>query len=633
MTRTTIPTTTRTMAADGIRSADGRTDPAGSRRTDPAGGRRTDPAGPAAQDPAGKGAGEPAAVDPAEPAGDDPAGPAAVGPAHPAAVDPAHPAAVDPADPAAVGPAHPAAVGPADPGAEKHGGPRGRQTSRPGLTVRARILIVVLALTGVTLLVAGGSAWVLQRERVDDTIDATLRHAATDFASFAGGVRPETDVRTLLYDGMLRAVPATNQGMLGFVGERLELTLPSGPDLAGDAALVDRLTADLAGLAAGDGGGSARISSAATPTGQYRYALVPVTVGDAVAGGLVIAVDRSAEQAPVDEAFATYAAVSVAAFALLAVVGWVMAGRLLSPVRHLREAAEQISDTDLSRRIPVRGNDDLSQLTRTVNAMLARLEDSFASQRRLLDDAGHELRTPITIVRGHLEVMDPADAGDAAATRELALRELDRMHRLADDLLILAKAEQPHFVQPAPTSLGELLDNVLDQARPLGERRWRVDERVEADAVVDAQRLTQALLQLAANAVTFSAPGSTVAVGSALRGDRLHLWVRDEGVGIPPEEQDRIFGRFVRTSGRARPGEGAGLGLAIVAAIAAGHGGTARVSSVPGAGSTFVLDLPARGVVRPAGSNDDDGGPGPWRLAGGGGRDGDAAGPARGLAG
>src|SRR5699024_2917573 len=138
------------------------------------------------------------------------------------------------------------------------------------------------------------------------------------------------------------------------------------------------------------------------------------------------------------DTFRTYALVAAAALVVLAAVAWVLAGRLLRPVRALREAAEQISDTDLSRRIPVTGTDDLSELTRTVNDMLARLETSFRSQRLLLDDAGHELRTPITIVRGHLEVMDPADPDDAAATRELALSELDRMHRLTDDLVLLA---------------------------------------------------------------------------------------------------------------------------------------------------------------------------------------------------
>src|SRR5699024_1575767 len=112
----------------------------------------------------------------------------------------------------------------------------------------------------------------------------------------------------------------------------------------------------------------------------------------------------------------------------------------------LRTTAARISDTDLTTRIPVAGNDDISVLATTFNNMLDRLAEAFASQRRLLDDAGHELRTPLTIIRGHLELMDPADAADAAETQELALHELDRMHRLADDLVLLAKSEAPDFI-------------------------------------------------------------------------------------------------------------------------------------------------------------------------------------------
>lgn len=462
-------------------------------------------------------------------------------------------------------------------------------TSR-GLTVRARILVLVLALTGLTLLVAGGTAFVLQRNRVDDAIDASLHRTTAEFSAYASDAARTggADPREIIYGGMVREVPGPSEGMVGFVDGRLEYTMPSGLALADDAELVAHLTGRLEAAT-----GSGRIASVTTAAAEYRYALVPVTVDDVGVGALVVAFDRAAEQASVTDTFRTYALVSAASFAVLALVGWLLSGRLLRPVRQLRETAEKISETDLSGRIEVSGTDDLSDLARTFNAMLARLEDAFTSQRRLLDDAGHELRTPITIVRGHLELMDPADPADAAATRELALSELDRMHRLADDLVMLARSEQPDFVQPAPAPLGPLIDNVLDQARPLGERRWRVDERLEAEACVDAQRLTQAMLQLVANAVKFSEDGSTVAIGSALRGDRLHLWVRDEGIGIAPEQRERIFDRFARASGEAGRREGAGLGLAIVAAIAEAHRGTVRVDSHPGAGSLFLLDLPA----------------------------------------
>jgi signal transduction histidine kinase len=279
---------------------------------------------------------------------------------------------------------------------------------------------------------------------------------------------------------------------------------------------------------------------------------------------------------------------------IVGIVAWVVSGRLLAPLRDLRRTAEQISESDLSGRIAVNGSDDVAELTRTVNAMLGRLEASFVSQRRLLDDAGHELRTPITIVRGHLELMDPADPDDARQTRDLAISELDRMRRLTDDLVMLAKADSPQFVSPRPTALGPLLDNALDQVRPLGDRRFVVDARLEAEASVDPQRLTQALIQLAANAVKFSEPGTQVALGSAIVGGRLRLWVRDEGRGIAEDDLEDVFQRFGRgTSPGADQPEGAGLGLAIVRAIAHGHDGEVSVRSRVGVGSTFTLDLPA----------------------------------------
>jgi two-component system, OmpR family, sensor kinase len=317
---------------------------------------------------------------------------------------------------------------------------------------------------------------------------------------------------------------------------------------------------------------------------------VPVTVvGDPASAVLVFVQDRSAEHAELTATYRTYGLVALASLILIGAVGWLVAGRLLSPLRLLGSTARRITDSDLSGRIPVTGHDDVSELTRTVNAMLDRLETAFDSQRELLDDAGHELRTPLTILRGHLELLDPTDAAEVAATRALALDEVDRMHRLVDDLVTLAKAERPDFARPAPVDVGRLIDDVLDKA--LGTRRWVIDERTEATARLDSQRITQGLLQLAANAVKFSAPDSTIALGSRVADGRVRLWVRDDGQGVSPEDAERIFERFAR--GHAGRGvEGSGLGLPIVVAIAEAHGGRILLDSRPGQGSTFTLDLP-----------------------------------------
>jgi signal transduction histidine kinase len=290
----------------------------------------------------------------------------------------------------------------------------------------------------------------------------------------------------------------------------------------------------------------------------------------------------------------TFAIVAAVSLLLITVSAYAVAGRLLRPVRQLKEAARSISHTDLTRRIEARGNDDLTDLTHTVNDMLDRLQEAFAAQRQFLDDAGHELRTPITIVRGHLELLDAHDPQEVEQTIQLVTDEVDRMSRMVDDLILLAKSRRPDFLRREPVAIGDLADEVIDKLRPLGERSWAVDERASVTALLDRQRTTQALLQLGANALRHTSPGDTIAVGTGVVGEELQLWVRDTGVGVAHEHQQRIFERFYQVD-VAR--HGGGLGLSIVHAIALAHGGTVSVRSVLGQGSTFTLALPLNPTI------------------------------------
>jgi signal transduction histidine kinase len=224
--------------------------------------------------------------------------------------------------------------------------------------------------------------------------------------------------------------------------------------------------------------------------------------------------------------------------------------------------------------------------------MLDRLESAFRTQRRFLDDVGHELRTPITVVRGHLDLMDPSDPGEVTGTVDLVSDELRRMSRLVDDLIVLARSEQPDFVVVAAVDVTSLLDDVFAKMSGMARRGWSLDAVAEGTVLLDRDRITQALLELATNAVRHTVEGDVVALGGA----RLRLWVRDSGPGISPDDVERVFGRFVRGSGE----RGSGLGLAIVAAVAHGHGGRVVVDSRPGEGATVVLDLPVAPGSEPA---------------------------------
>lgn len=465
------------------------------------------------------------------------------------------------------------------------------------ISVRTRVMATVLVVAALGMLLAGLTSHLIQHQRMDARIDAALAQEVGEFRALAAtGVDPRTGapfttVEALFFVALERNIPDRNEGILAMIDGDVEL-VPS-TDVAPIRLEDDERFVELLRDVPLDA--QVRVMTADSDLGRLHYVAVPVRVeGDPAAGVYTVAYARDLEQVVVTDSARTYGAVSVVALIVVGAVGWVVAGRLLQPVRLLNETAQRISETDLSGRIPVTGNDDLSELARTVNAMLDRLEAAFAAQREFLDDAGHELRTPVTIVRGHLELMQPGDADDVAETRSTALDELDRMQRLVDDLALLAKSQRPDFVRPAPVELDRLTDEVIDKARPLGHREWLVDARAQAAVELDAQRVTQAWLQLIANAVKFTRPGQIVAIGSRISGGAVQLWVRDTGPGVAPADAERIFERFVRAE-TGRGVDGSGLGLAIVRAIAEAHGGRVRVDSTPGQGSTFVMELPVVG--------------------------------------
>ncbi|WP_216843703.1 sensor histidine kinase [Phytoactinopolyspora alkaliphila] len=457
----------------------------------------------------------------------------------------------------------------------------------------------MLGAAALGLLVAGSTSYLVQRERVDQRIDDNLAQEVGEFRELvAGGVDPETgtpftSVDRLLIVALQRNVPGANEGMLGIIDGEVAWLPSSAVDL--------RLHQDaefLADVNALPAQASVRARTADGSLGSLRYVAVPVTVGGDPANGVyVIAYSRDLEHAELVDSYRTYALVALASLALIGGVAWAVVGRLLRPLRLLRETAQRISDTDLSGRIPIDGRDDVSQIAYAVNAMLDRLEDAFGAHREALDDAGHELRTPITIIRGHLELMDAGDPADVSEARSLALDELDRMHRLVEELITLAKAQRPDFIRPQHVELGRLVDDVIDKARGMGERRWRVDSRPEAVIEADEQRLTQALLQLISNAVSFTGPDDTVAIGAEVQlGHSARIWIRDSGPGIAPEHADAVFERFARADGSGR-GEGSGLGLAIVRAIAHAHNGEVTLASTVGLGSVFTIVLPADRII------------------------------------
>jgi two-component system OmpR family sensor kinase len=231
----------------------------------------------------------------------------------------------------------------------------------------------------------------------------------------------------------------------------------------------------------------------------------------------------------------------------------------------------------------------MAELARTFNAMLARLEEAFRTQKEFVSDAGHELRTPITVVRGHLELLGD-DPEERAEVLEIVTDELDRMSRFVDDLLLLAKARRPDFLRLEDVDLDMLTEELLAKASALAPRDWQLDAVATGRLTADRQRLTQAVMNIARNAADQTAEGDQIALGSALHQGEARVWVRDSGPGVPEAERELIFDRFAQGG---RHSDGAGLGLAITRAVADAHGGRVEVASTEGRGATFTIVVPA----------------------------------------
>jgi len=462
--------------------------------------------------------------------------------------------------------------------------------ARTSVSVRARITATVALLVLAGLVVAGVVVATIESRRLDQQVTAEIDQEFAEFAKLQDkGVNPATgepfeSPQAMVRQFMESNVPDDNELLIGWWDDRVQAQSPRWNEISRSAWFPDAVRPLLAD------NGTTTVDS---PYGDLEIATQSVSQGTDT-GALVVVTFLDRSRAGLHETMRTYAIVAALALLLVtAMAAWV-SGRLLSPLRTLRETADEISENDLSQRLPVTGNDDLTALTRTFNGMLDRLESAFVGQRQFLDDAGHELKTPLTVLRGHLELLDSDNPVEVAETRLLLLDETDRMSRLVGDLILLAKSDRPDFLQTQPVDLGGLTTELVAKARGLGDRDWVLDGAADIKLVADPQRLTQAVLQLADNAVKHTRDGDTVAIGSSTTASEARLWVRDTGPGVPPEDRQLIFERFGRSA--VPPGdEGFGLGLSIVGAVARAHGGTVFVEDAgpPGTpGARFVMTLP-----------------------------------------
>jgi two-component system, OmpR family, sensor kinase len=281
----------------------------------------------------------------------------------------------------------------------------------------------------------------------------------------------------------------------------------------------------------------------------------------------------------------------------ITVLGWILAGAALRPVEKLRAEAAAISTIEPSRRLPVpRTGDELQRLAETLNDMLDRLNEALDKERRFIDEASHELRTPIGVLRAEADLALKGSRGreELEAALRSVRQESERLTRLSQDLLVLARSDRGRLpVHRADVDVSELLERVTsefeERAGNQGVRLRSESAGVRAD--VDRDRIRQAMENLIDNALRHTTPGGEILLRAERDHDALTLEVIDSGTGFPPGLLDRVFEPFARVDGRGNE-EGAGLGLAIVKAVAEAHGGSAFAENAATGGAAVRIELP-----------------------------------------
>ncbi len=371
---------------------------------------------------------------------------------------------------------------------------------------------------------------------------------------------------------------------------------PENGETPAEQAQENRLSGQLPGTADG-------YSTLTLPdVGEVRLLKLPVRVdGD---GGVRVTVGAGEPLAAVSRAqhgvASAFVLASLIALAAALLASLFVGARVSRPLRRMAGVATRVDAGDLHPRIHAQGSprDEVTVLADAFDHMLDRLTDAFAGQRAFVADASHELRTPMTVIRGQLEVLASQRQPSAEEVRRveaLVQAEIARMSRLVDDLLLLAKTDQFQFLRLEQVELPVFVQELWDGMSLIASRRFELAPIPAGTLHADPDRLAQALRNLVGNAIEHTEPerGLVRMRVQAVPGGRVRFVVEDDGPGIPPEQRERVFHRFHRTdAARDRASGGTGLGLAIVRAIADAHAGSVAAGAADAGGARFELVLP-----------------------------------------
>jgi two-component system, OmpR family, sensor kinase len=458
------------------------------------------------------------------------------------------------------------------------------ERSRRALPLSARLGITYALLVTATLLVVAALAAQLTRSSLSDALDARLESVVDAYRSGPGARVVDQDQ---LFDQSRAWLAATafpdDQVVAVRVGE--EVRSSGGLDLDRIEGIDRALVATAPRWWDLEAGGD-----------SIRVLTVPLLLDGAQVGTLVAGASRSGEEETLTTLLWGMGWASALGLLFATAVGVVTVRRTLRPLRRMASEVEAIQRTgDLSRRVESAGPaDEVGRLSVGFDAMLARLEEAFASQRRFLSDASHELRTPLQVARGQLELLEEG-LRDAEGRRSLAVatEELERMRRIVDDLLLLARLDEGMPLRREAVEVELVVREALLRGMLLARREYRVDVEPGLFAEADPDRLLQVITNLVTNAVRHAGEDALIAVTGRSEDDRVVIEVRDTGPGIPPEELALVFDRLYRGHAARTGGPiGAGLGLAIAASLTRAMGGDISVRSELGHGATFTVRLP-----------------------------------------
>jgi heavy metal sensor kinase len=406
---------------------------------------------------------------------------------------------------------------------------------------------------------------------------ATLQGASERFVA-GQRYHPEARIYLISPQGL---PPVTNQERI--VNEELAES-HSGNSESGEAGAGGIVSAE-------DG----RTTISTDETGKLRVLTEPIVFGGARIGTFRVADPLTSVDQALESLRNRFIAVGLGALVLSVIIAIWLANLISRPLRRMSAVASAVDSGDLSHRIDYSGDDEVGVLAEAFNHMLDRLEEGFRLQRDFVSDASHELRSPLTVLRGRIEQLsDHAGDREAVATEAHELmREVRRMERLTEDMLTLAKAERGGLVQRRRVPIDDFVEDLRRDLPLLGPRHYNVESSVHGDLEADPDRLAQVLRNLVTNAVRHTSADGHIGISIGSENGTAVFAVSDDGTGIEPDQLGRIFDRFHRTDeGRSRAEGGSGLGLAIARAIVEAHGGSIAAESPPGDGATIRFSIP-----------------------------------------